>query len=150
MHSKTMTKLSLAAVSVVAMAPAVLADTITTVETQTTSIQQPVQVTQPAQVVTTTVQQSVPRQSNYLKRLARIMEQIEQGESKGWLTFEQAKDLRNQHKILVDKEATFYTNAKGMISKADGDSLEKEINGLNISVTRLMNSGMATSSKNQL
>ncbi|MDX2107719.1 MAG: hypothetical protein SFY67_15060 [Candidatus Melainabacteria bacterium] len=148
MHLKTITKLSLAAISIVAMAPAVLADTITTVET--TSVQQPVQITQPTKVVTTTVKQSVPRQSNYLKRLARIMEQIEQGESKGWLTSEQATDLRNQHKILIDKEATFYTNGNGLISKADGDCLEKEINGLNISVTRLMNSGMATNSNTQL
>jgi len=148
MHFKTMTKLSLAAISIVAMAPSVLADTVTTVET--TTVQQPAQVFQPAKVVTTTVQQSAPRQSNYLKRLARIMEQIEQGESKGWLTSEQALDLRNQQKILVDKEAGFYTNGQGVISKADGDCLEKEINGLNISVTRLMNSGMASGSNNQL
>ena len=156
MHLKILTRLSLAAISV-AMAPAVFADTITTVES--TSVQQPAQimqttqstqVVQPAQVVTTTVQQSAPRQSNYLKRLARIMEQIEQGESKGWLTSEQATDLRNQQKILVEKEATFYANGKGMISKPDGDSLEKEINGLNISVTRLMNSGMATTPNSQL
>ena len=142
MHFKTLTSFTLTAISVLSMAPSVLADTITTVETST--------VQQPSQVVTTTVQQTAPRQSNYLKRLARIMEQIEQGESKNWLTAEQATYLRNQQKILVDKEATFYANGKGVISKADGDCLEKEINGLNISVTRLMNSGMATSSGNQL
>ncbi len=142
MQLKTLTNLSLTAIAILSLAPSVLADTITTVETST--------VQQPTQVVTTTVQQSAPRQSNYLKRLARIMEQIEQGNSKNWLTAEQVTDLRNQQKVLVDKEATFYTNGKGVISKADGDCLEKEINGLNISVTRLMNSGMATSSGNQL
>lgn len=142
MHFKTLTNFTLTVISVLSLAPSVLADTITTVETST--------VQQPSQVVTTTVQQTAPRQSNYLKRLARIMEQIEQGQSKNWLTAEQATDLRNQQKLLVDKEATFFTNGKGVFSKADGDCLEKEINGLNISVTRLMNSGMATSSGNQL
>lgn len=138
MQLKTLTGFSLTLISILSLAPSVMADTVTTVETST--------VQQPTQVVTTTVQQSAPRQSNYLKRLARIMEQIEQGNSKNWLTPEQVTDLRNQHKILVDKEATFYTNGHGVISKADGDCLEKEINGLNISVTRLMNSGIATSS----
>lgn len=142
MQLKTLTGFSLTLISILFLAPSVKADTVTTVETST--------VQQPTQVVTTTVQQSAPRQSNYLKRLARIMEQIEQGNSKNWLTTEQVTDLRNQHKALVDKEATFYTNGKGVISKADGDCLEKEINGLNISVTRSMNSGMATSSGNQL
>ncbi len=142
MQLKILTSFSLTIVSIMSLAPSLLADTITTVETSS--------VEQPSQVVTTTVQQSAPRQSNYLKRLARIMEQIEQGNNKNWLTPEQVTDLRNQHKALVDKEATFYTNGKGVISKADGDCLEKEINGLNISVTRLMNSGMATSSGNQL
>lgn len=142
MQLKILTSFSLTIVSIMSLAPSLLADTITTVETSS--------VERPSQVVTTTVQQSAPRQSNYLKRLARIMEQIEQGNNKNWLTPEQVTDLRNQHKALVDKEATFYTNGKGVISKADGDCLEKEINGLNISVTRLMNSGMATSSGNQL
>lgn len=142
MHLRNMTKLTLAAVSVVAFAPVVLADTITTVETTT--------VKEPAKVVTTTVQATAPRQSNYLKRLTRIEQQINMGESKGWLSFEQAADLKARHKVLVDKEAAFFTAGYGTISKADGDCLEKEINGLNISVTRTMSSSVASKSSSQL
>lgn len=142
MYFKNMPILTLAAVSIVAFAPFALADTITTVETTT--------VKEPAKVVTTTVQSTAPRQSNYLKRLARIMEQIDMGQNKGWLSVEQAADLKSRHKVLVDKEAQFFTAGNGVISKADGDSLEKEINGLNISVTRLMSSSIASQQSTQL
>ncbi len=141
MHFQSI-KLTLAAISLLAFAPSVLADTITTVETTT--------VQKPAQVVTTTIQSTAPRQSNYLKRLARIMQQIDMGQNKGWLTADQTAVLKERQRALVDKEAVFFTAGNGIISKADSDCLEKEINGLNISVTKQMSSSVASKEQNQL
>jgi hypothetical protein len=122
----------------------------TTTTTVTNPIGSPIEST-----VTRTVKETVTSQSpgsdvielgrapNFRNRLALLKEQVLNGLSKGWVTSSQAEILLSQEQKLADIDSNMRISSYTL---ADVDSLERQINVLNVAVSDDLSHGMQTAS----
>lgn len=124
----------------------------TTTTTVTNPIGSPVDSTVTRTVKETVISQSpgsavieLGRAPNFRTRLALLKEQILNGLAKGWITSSQAEILLSQEQKLADVDSNMRLNGYGL---ADVDSLDRQINVLNIAVSDDLSRGMQTASLN--
>lgn len=78
------------------------------------------------------------RGPNFPLRLANMMDQINLGESRGWLTSSEASALKSEHASYVADEAA--AGADGY-SRAEIDDLERKLTAFNITINHELNDG---------
>ena len=112
-----------------------------TTTTETTVIQEPAYVTptrlaplpvdkSPGQVVDVQIQ--LNPKPIYKKRLAAILEQIENGETKGWITSDVAADLKRQRNEIVTLAESIHDQMKA--DRQTVDQVESRLTVLNAAV----------------
>jgi hypothetical protein len=89
----------------------------------------------PGTVMTTEAQM----RSNYPARLAHLLDQLNLGIDRGWLSAEEAAELKDWHARLVAEEATLRSAGGGIVSREHTDVLERHLTGFSFMLTRFMN-----------
>jgi len=82
--------------------------------------------------------------SNYSKRLDDLLEQINLGLVKGWLTPGQADELKRWHGDVAKEVELLRLAGGGIVRREDVDQLERHVNGLAYIVTRQINANART------
>lgn len=86
--------------------------------------------------------------SNYDKRFSDLLDQINLGESRGWLTAEKAQELRNWRAGVVKELALFRDAAGGILGGSDAAQLERHTNGLAFMINKEIGAGSAIAGVN--
>ncbi|MBX9691242.1 MAG: hypothetical protein K2Z81_02590 [Cyanobacteria bacterium] len=116
-----------------------------TIIEKTTSSPVTVESTAPA-TVSTEVSESA-RKPLFHARLNNIKEQVDRGVANGWLSSGQASDFRARADALLNEADTHLAS---MADKTLGDSLERQVNQLNIDVSSSMQPRPAIGSGSQM
>jgi hypothetical protein len=78
---------------------------------------------------------------HYAQRLAAMLDQIDNGMAKGMISPGQADSLRVRYNELADAEIRARENG---FQKLETDQLEKDMNGFQIHISRVLTDGMQT------
>ncbi|HEY9870213.1 MAG TPA: hypothetical protein V6D08_13685 [Candidatus Obscuribacterales bacterium] len=89
----------------------------------------------PGTVTTTEAQM----RSNYPARLAHLLDQLNLGIDRGWLSAAEAAELKDWHARLVAEEAALRSAGGGIVSREHADVLERHLTGFSFMLTRYMN-----------
>lgn len=76
------------------------------------------------------------RRSNYQKRLADLLEQIETGRQHGWLNAQQYQELKNWQANCATEVNALKDSDGGKVTRNDADELERHLNGLAYMINR--------------
>ncbi len=91
----------------------------------------------------TTVADAPLKCSNYDKRLSDLLDQINLGESRGWLTAQKARELRDWRTDVVKELALFRDAAGGVLEGPDANQLERHTNSLAFMISKEIGAGSA-------
>ncbi len=118
----------------------------------TTVIEEKRILTQPTQQTIIIEQKAVAdaplKCSNYDKRLSDLLDQINLGESRGWLTAQKAQELRNWRADVVKELALFRDGAAGLLTGPDATQLERHTNSLAYMINKEIGAGSAIAGVN--
>lgn len=84
---------------------------------------------------------SLPKRSNYSKRLNDMLEQMSTGHDRGWLSDAQYTDLKNWEASVAMEELVMRNKGGGTVPGADVAQLEQHMNGLAYTINREVSEG---------
>ncbi len=90
---------------------------------------------------TTYDESSLPRRSNYSKRLNDMLEQMSTAHERGWLSDAQYSDLKNWEGSVAMEELVMRNKGGGIVPGADVAQLEQHMNGLAYTINREVSEG---------
>jgi hypothetical protein len=84
---------------------------------------------------------SLPRRSNYSKRLGDLLEQLTFAYDRGWLDQQQFQDFKNWQANVAMEELLLREQGNGIVPRTSVEQMERHLNGLAYTINQQIDAG---------